>query len=312
MKPKTKPPMFICIGLPKTGTTWLYRNLKKHPQVFLPNFKEISYFWRNFCLPDDGNLLKRYIRYHRFNKSSDIIFFKKRADKYLKNLFSIKTILVREFIWDFKYFCFPCTDSWYLSLFKIASGKISGDISPAYYRLPEEAIRGISELLPDAKIIIFVRNPIDRVFSNAKMELCLQQNKKFEEVPEQCFYDLFNKEFNVCPSYIRLIAQWSKYFPEKNIHVNFYEKLAAQPFEFLTEICEFLEIDINQFPKDEKDELSKKIFPGLEIKLPEKFAIYLAQLYENCIKEMCEHYEPYPQKWAEVCDNLLSKAKLKN
>ena len=35
---------FIAIGPPKTGTTWLYKNLVNHPEVSLPRDKEIRYF----------------------------------------------------------------------------------------------------------------------------------------------------------------------------------------------------------------------------------------------------------------------------
>ena len=39
-----KKPDFICIGPPKTATTWLYAILKHHDQVDLPLVKELSYF----------------------------------------------------------------------------------------------------------------------------------------------------------------------------------------------------------------------------------------------------------------------------
>lgn len=35
---------FICIGAAKAGTTWLHRVLNNHPQVELPDFKEVHYF----------------------------------------------------------------------------------------------------------------------------------------------------------------------------------------------------------------------------------------------------------------------------
>lgn len=37
-------PNFLCIGAQKSGTTWLYYNLKEHPQIWLPLYKEIHYF----------------------------------------------------------------------------------------------------------------------------------------------------------------------------------------------------------------------------------------------------------------------------
>ena len=37
-------PNFLIIGPQRTGTTWLYHNLKKHPEIFLPQVKETYYF----------------------------------------------------------------------------------------------------------------------------------------------------------------------------------------------------------------------------------------------------------------------------
>jgi hypothetical protein len=41
-------PNFICIGAQRAGTTWLYENLKKHPEVFLPDIKELRFFNYNY------------------------------------------------------------------------------------------------------------------------------------------------------------------------------------------------------------------------------------------------------------------------
>src|SRR4051812_23905676 len=37
-------PNFLVIGVEKGGTTWLHAQLKKHPQIFLPDTKEIHFF----------------------------------------------------------------------------------------------------------------------------------------------------------------------------------------------------------------------------------------------------------------------------
>jgi hypothetical protein len=44
-------PDFFVISPPKTGTTWLAENLRQHPEVFIPEEKELHYFsayWRHF------------------------------------------------------------------------------------------------------------------------------------------------------------------------------------------------------------------------------------------------------------------------
>lgn len=44
----TKNKLFVIAGMPRSGTTFMYHNLQKHPQLFLPFRKEIGYFGGNY------------------------------------------------------------------------------------------------------------------------------------------------------------------------------------------------------------------------------------------------------------------------
>ena len=46
-------PNFLVIGAPRSGTTWIARNLMVHPDVFIPRAKEVHYFDRHFDRGDD-------------------------------------------------------------------------------------------------------------------------------------------------------------------------------------------------------------------------------------------------------------------
>lgn len=47
-------PDFIGIGPGKAGTTWIWQQLRRHPQVFLPDEKEIHYFDPELYGPEGG------------------------------------------------------------------------------------------------------------------------------------------------------------------------------------------------------------------------------------------------------------------
>ena len=44
-------PDFLGIGAQKAGTTWLHENLRRHPELFLPEEKELHYFDRQWVRP---------------------------------------------------------------------------------------------------------------------------------------------------------------------------------------------------------------------------------------------------------------------
>lgn len=37
-------PNFLCIGAPRSGTSWLNRHLSQHPDIYIPWFKEVHFF----------------------------------------------------------------------------------------------------------------------------------------------------------------------------------------------------------------------------------------------------------------------------
>ena len=41
---ENKKPDFVVMGAARSGTTWLYHRLKRHPGIFVPPIKEIHYF----------------------------------------------------------------------------------------------------------------------------------------------------------------------------------------------------------------------------------------------------------------------------
>ena len=43
-------PAFLGIGVQRAATTWVYECLRAHPEVFLPDLKEVHYFDENYEL----------------------------------------------------------------------------------------------------------------------------------------------------------------------------------------------------------------------------------------------------------------------
>lgn len=296
-------PNFMCIGPEKTGTSWLYKNLKVHPQVYLPPIKEIRYFWEKAFLPNQ-DITKRLTNSHWHNGLYQN-YLKKRADFYLNNqeqLTKKNPEIIDDLIWDFKYLLFPHDDDWYFSLFKDGKEKITGDITPLYYQLPEQEIQHISNILPNLKIIILLRNPVDRAWSKAKMNLCQHQGRKLSNVKKEEFFNNFNNEYQLLASYSSMIKKWRRFFKDQNIYVGYYDKLVDNPSVLFDEICNFLSIKPNLLPLSNREKLSAKVNGGLNINIPNEYFIYLSQIYSDCIKEIAieEKREPYPKQWLEM------------
>jgi hypothetical protein len=152
-------PDFIGIGMPKAGTGWLFDQLKFHPDFWMPPVKEFNYLLRErltlksvekrlqkINLPNgEKKFLKLSNR--RTGDARDLMFLREAGDQ-----IGQKMDLER-----------------YVSLFRHKEGALSGDISVAYGALNPRTLALLANRLPDTKILLQVRDPIDRAWSHISM-----------------------------------------------------------------------------------------------------------------------------------------------
>lgn len=223
MKP-TLPNTFL-VGCQKSGTTWLHRCLREHPEIYVPEEDEIHYFDIHY---DEGpDYLNRY--YGRWNGEA-----------------------------------------------------FSADTTSSYSRDPEAPWR-IHEHNPDAKIIIALRNPIDRAFSHYWHEK--KKGKiafSFKEWERN--YDLY-ENWIAAGFYTRQLERFAKFFPKDRILVLIQEEMLADPkftlrilFEFIGASPGFqpswLNKRVNAAPKVSPDQRPTEYGQGLDSKMRERLQLH--------------------------------------
>jgi len=144
----------------------------------------------------------------------------------------------------------------YLSLYKDAGDmQAIGDASTIYLGDPQAALR-IKQAAPDAKIVVVLRNPVDRAYSAFNY---MRRNGK---EPVERFEDAIALESErmaggFAPAlyylsrgfYARQLRAWYELFPREQIKVCLFEELIAEPRRSCAEMFEFLGVD-NQFSPD--------------------------------------------------------------
>src|SRR5215210_7377067 len=142
-------PDFLGIGAQRSGTSWLAKNLSRHPDVWLPYTKELHYFDQRIKEPPFGGPLARSLTR---NVSTDDWYpwvwryqLKLHLQRYRKK------IALQNALWDLRFFGRSPSDKWYASLFGQGQGKITGEITPEYAILDEEVVAHIHALMPNAK-----------------------------------------------------------------------------------------------------------------------------------------------------------------
>lgn len=203
-------PDFLIIGEAKTGTTFLYYLLTRHPYVEPAATKEVHYFDR-------------------------------RQKGFQNNL------------------------DWYRSQFPPPTWKegrriITGEASP-YYMYHPHAARRASEVVPEARIIALLRNPVERAYSeyqhkarDGREDLSFEEAAASEEERIRGEKErLLTNERAGSPNfrnfsylsrgvYVDQLQEWQRYFGRNQMLVLSSEDLFAKPLETLNRTLAFLEL----------------------------------------------------------------------
>jgi len=224
-------PDFLGIGAQKAGTTWLHRNLSNHPQIWLPPVKEVHYF-------DEVHIEahKRWAPAHRQNRGGALLrdylarttAEERRADR---------IALLETFMED------TISDDWYGRLFGFARpAQICGEFTPEYSIMRAKGIRHVLQLSPDVKLILSLRDPIERCWSQIRMTDSRQKGSSLAELEEAA------RSLNVLgrADYPGIISRWSKFVPSERLHIVFMDDIAEKPLQVLNGVCDFLGLEFLQ------------------------------------------------------------------
>jgi hypothetical protein len=164
-------PDFICIGMPKAGTAWLYDQLQFHADFWMPPVKEMHYLTKDYS--NMGNYSRRLERARPAEKSARRE--RKLAERNLLPRRRSQNDRDTRFLEEAMELAGKPRDfDGYAALFRYKDGLLSGDITPAYAQLSPETIERIAARFPDTKIIFMVRDPVAREWSH----LCMTHRSK--------------------------------------------------------------------------------------------------------------------------------------
>lgn len=139
-------PTFLIVGAMKAGTTTLYRLLAQHPEIYMSPVKE-----PNFYAYRGGRPERAYppgLPYPVWTIDSPEV-----ARQAMERAVDAATFT---------------TLTAYQELWKDAPQREKGEASVLYLYLPHVA-ESIAELNPDVKLIVVLRNPVDRAYSHFLM-----------------------------------------------------------------------------------------------------------------------------------------------
>ena len=274
---------FVCIGAPRSGTTWLYSRLSELPDFKMPAKKEIHYFDRSRHYPSPSHL----------SESSPI---KRVANPkwLLKAVGDPLNTLVKgdfdTFKWKLNWYFGNYDDEWYLSLFE--SDKITGDITPAYSILEDSDIQKMARINPNVKIVYLLRNPIERTWSSYRKNY-LRENRTLSEaeIIEMCNRDGIRRR----AAYMDNLNRYLKYFEPHQILIGFYDAVVHNPQGLMEDIVSFLGGNSKNVAK--YCNLGGRNNASPEEIVPEAIMNHMHGQFENDILQLAETFGSFSENW---------------
>jgi hypothetical protein len=222
-------PNFFIVGAPKAGTTSLYTYLDQHAQIYMSPLKEPSYFAfemrpENFSAEQRPRLVREQLA----------------LDEYLRG--------------DLRQKRFGgLVSSWadYQRLFRNVTDEIAiGEATPCYLWSPSAA-GNIASRIPHAKIVINLRNPADRAFSQYLQMmtegLICRSFREQIEANLRCEHKQFGALWPLLEfgHYHRQVERYLQHFPRAQIHISLYEDLQQAPARLMADLFSFLGVNQN-------------------------------------------------------------------
>ena len=220
----SKIPNFFIVGAAKSGTTSVYKYLSQHPEIYLSPNKEPHYF----SMPAN--------KFPHKGKGDSSFEFRS-----VKNLDD------------------------YNSLFECAKNeKAIGEASTSYLYYHKTTVSLIYNYNSDAKILIMLRNPVERAFSayrhmrrEKRETLSFEKAIKVEQsrMRDNYAYSWFYTDFGFYHDRVQLYLNTFK----QNLKICLFEDFDKNPTEVLKEIFKFLEVDVDFIPNIETKHNTSKL-----------------------------------------------------
>lgn len=202
-------PTFLLIGGQKCGTTWMARMLAQHPDIFVPERKELRFFDR----PEE---LRRGIAWYRSQ------FAGAQGEASIGE----------------------CTPN-YLGIGRVPTYANSGTADlPICFNSHPNVTHDIAPLVaaqyPDIRLLVMLRNPTDRAVSSYHHQMAMRR------ISPRCPFTKAASEQGIVSMgfYAHHLERWLAHFDRDQIHVVVYEEdLANRPDSMLADVFTHLGVD---------------------------------------------------------------------
>ncbi|MBN9023867.1 MAG: NADH-quinone oxidoreductase subunit G, partial [Rhizobiales bacterium] len=221
-------PDFICVGAQKAGTRWLYDQVAFHPAFWMPPVKELHFF--DGAKPGlrkakrlQGAIDKDLDSVNRMRVEDASPPLGERDLRFVRGyveLFTDKPLMKDK----------AAATEAYARLFREKGGDMTGDVTPAYSKLGDEAVTRMARRFPDARVVFLMRDPVERAWSAIGMVARQARSKLKPPVTAEMVRKHLNRNDVMGRSFpSQTVARWRRIAGDDRFAWFFFDDLRTDP-----------------------------------------------------------------------------------
>ncbi len=200
-------PDFFCIGPQRTGSTWLHASLVRHPEILMHRDKETFFF------STIGNTSSPRYRYPDLKAYLDS-FNDTFGELLLKNYHALRR----------------CG--------QLYNPHILGESTASYCVLEPLVLEDIRTINPNIKIIMLLRDPVERAWSHANKDLVRDTGKA---ATDEQYLEFFSRPDQLARAdYQGIIERWRGFLKPSHMLLAPSTRIESDPAGLVSDILKFL------------------------------------------------------------------------
>jgi hypothetical protein len=256
----------VGIGGQRCGTTWLYRYLRRHAEIWMPDIKEM-HFWDEIFLPDERSAVK-----------IQLAALQSGGSRQTSRIDALKARLAM-----------GSDQAKYIEYFRQADTGVFGEVTPAYSCLPVEGFKALKAIHPRVKLIFILRDPAQRFWSG----LCHSIKRgRLSGDPSELFDAALTDDAHTIERtrYDLTLERVGQVFDPADVLVLFFERLFTP--ESIRSITDFA--GVSYVPADFEQRTASAVIEPMSPRQLDAARKQFARVYEYCAARF-----PLPKQWAQ-------------
>jgi hypothetical protein len=164
--------------------------------------------------------------------------------------------------------------------------------------------------MPDAKLILLLRDPVERAWSHARMDLGRTARHGAIQIQDAEYIAHFDGySSRVRGDYLLSIRRWLSCYHTRQLFIGFYDDILSAPEDLLIRIFSFLGVSATK--NDMPAQVHRRINPGRHAAIPPHLHRHLAELYVEDLQALAAQFGAHPQRWLDRCESILQSSQNK-